>query len=148
MKQILHYSLWIGDARDGRDFQTLKAKRIRAIVQLASEDPPVLALPELVCLRFPLRNGEENTLALLHSAIEAVTGLLELGVPTLVFCGAGMARAQVIAAASLSVLLRAAFTECLAKLSKEHSTRISPGLLADVATVLQTWQEPQDGLTE
>jgi len=148
MRQISPYSLWIGDAVDGRDFRTLAAKRIRVMVQIASEEPTVLAPRELVYLRFPIRNDEKNTFALLRTAIAAVTGLLERGVPTLVFCGAGMSRARVIVAASLASLLHADLGECLGKVAKEHSRRASPALLADVGRVVETWQVPQNRLAQ
>ena len=53
---------------------------------------------ELVYLRFPILDGAENPPWQITAAVQAVTGLVKLGVPTLVACDGGMSRSLVIAA--------------------------------------------------
>jgi hypothetical protein len=60
MNQIPPYHLWIGHAGDGRDYRRLLDLGIRAVVQLAVEEPPLQPPRELIYLRFPLRDGADN----------------------------------------------------------------------------------------
>jgi len=89
MNQILPHPLWIGHAGDGRDNRRLLDNGIRAIVQLAVEEPPLQPPRELVYLRFPLRDGPDNPDGLLELAVGAVVALLRQRMRTLACCGAG-----------------------------------------------------------
>jgi hypothetical protein len=60
MNQIKPHLVWVGHAGDGRAFQSIFANGIRAIVQLAIEEPTIQAPRELVYMRFPLLDGEGN----------------------------------------------------------------------------------------
>ena len=106
MNQIKPHPIWIGHAGDGRAFRAIFDAGIRAIVQLAVEEPPIQPPRELIYQRYPLLDGEGNDRAVLRLAIEAVAGLMEAVVPTLVCCGAGMSRSPGIAAAALSAVFR------------------------------------------
>jgi protein-tyrosine phosphatase len=55
-----------------------------------------------VYLRFPIVDNEGNPEWLLRAAVEAVTGLLRAGVPTLVACSAGASRSPAVAAVALA----------------------------------------------
>ena len=101
MRQVEGYPLWIGTARDARDIRGVLDAGIEAIVDLAAMCEPVQPTRELVYLRFPLVDGADNPPWQITAAVQAVTGLVSLGVPTLVACDGGMSRAPVIAAAAL-----------------------------------------------
>ncbi len=60
MNQIKPHAIWIGHAGDGRAFRDIFDNGIRAIVQLAMEEPPIQTPRELVYLRFPLIDGAGN----------------------------------------------------------------------------------------
>src|SRR4051812_36720706 len=69
MNQILPYPLWTGHAGDGRDYRRVLDHGIRAVVQLAAEEPPLQPPRELIYLRFPLNDGADNADDLLVLAV-------------------------------------------------------------------------------
>lgn len=102
MRRIADLPLWIGTARDARDLRGIHEAGIQAVVDLAMDEPPVQPTRELVYLRFPLVDGGGNPEWLLRLAVEAVSGLLTAGVPTLVACSAGASRSPAIAAMAIA----------------------------------------------
>jgi protein-tyrosine phosphatase len=102
VRRITDLRLWIGTARDARDLRGIHEAGIEAVVDLAVDEPPVQPTRELVYLRFPLVDNEGNPEWLLRAAVEAVTGLLKAGVPTLVACSAGASRSPAVAAIALA----------------------------------------------
>ena len=102
MRRVVELPLWIGTARDARDIRGVLDLGIEAVVDLATDEPPVHPTRELVYLRFPLVDGEGNPPWILRSAVDAVAGLLAAGVPTLVACSAGASRSPVIAAMAMA----------------------------------------------
>jgi len=104
MHQIKPHLLWAGHAGDGRNLQEIFDQRIRAIVQLALEEPPMQPLRDLIFCRIPLIDGTGNDPVLLNLAIDTVATLLRSRIATLVCCAGGMSRSPAIAAAALSVV--------------------------------------------
>jgi protein-tyrosine phosphatase len=102
MRRVLDLPLWIGTAQDARDLRAIHDAGIEAVVDLPMDEPPVQPTRELVCLRFPLVDGGGNPPWVLRAAVEAVTGLLTAGVPTLVACSAGASRSPAITAVALA----------------------------------------------
>ncbi|MCI0637488.1 MAG: dual specificity protein phosphatase family protein [Gemmataceae bacterium] len=136
MRQILPHSLWLGHAGDGRDFRLIVDTGIRAVVQLAAEEP-VLQLPrELAYCRFPLVDGLDNERKLLSLAVTTVANLLEKNVPTLVCCGAGMSRSPAIAAAALSMVFQEAPDECLKNIAEHFPADVAPVLWKEIRDLL------------
>jgi protein-tyrosine phosphatase len=103
MRQIESLPLFLGNARDLRDVQSLFDAEIAAVVDLAAAEPTVGLPRELIYCRFPLVDGGTNSTALLRTAIVTVGELLRSQVNALVCCGAGLSRAPSIAAAALAV---------------------------------------------
>ena len=136
MREVLSQLLWVGHAGDGRDFRELFALGIRAVVQLALEEPPLHLPREFILFRFPLLDGAGNDPAVLGLAMNSVAGLIRLRIPTLVCCGAGMSRSPVIAAAALSAVSGDGFDECLERVTSRGPADVSPALWADVRNVL------------
>jgi hypothetical protein len=128
MNQITPYQLWVGHAEDGRDFQAAFDWGIKAIVQLALEEPPLQPPRELVYVRFPLLDGSGNDPAVLRLAIHCVASLLQGGSPTLVCCGGGMSRSPAIVAAALSTIDKTDVERCLSQVIESHPGDVSPGL--------------------
>jgi protein-tyrosine phosphatase len=102
MRQIEGYRLWIGNAGDARNIEHLLAAEIRAVVDLAIEEPAARLPRELIYLRVPLVDGLGNTTCGLALAVEVVESLLRKNVPTLVACGGGMSRAPAVAAKAVA----------------------------------------------
>src|SRR5438270_14825 len=60
MNQIVPYLLRVGHAGDGQDFKALFDEGVRAVVQLAWEEPPLMLPRELILCRIPLADGPGN----------------------------------------------------------------------------------------
>jgi protein-tyrosine phosphatase len=133
MRRIEPYSIWLGNAADGRDYRRLFDAGIRAVVQLAIEEPYLVAPRELIVLRCPLHDGG-NESGLVGLAVELVARLLRSKIPSLVCCSAGMSRSPAVAATAIALVERADLSECL--------ERVTQGRPADVSTTL--WQELLD----
>src|SRR5262249_51838653 len=102
MRRVPGYALWLGHAGDVRNLQGILAASIRAVVDLASSEPPAPLTRELVYCRFPLVDGPENPLWLIRTAVETVACLVRSETPALIACGAGLSRSPCIAAAALA----------------------------------------------
>ncbi len=136
MNQIKPHPIWIGHAGDGRAFRAIFDAGIRAIVQLAVEEPPIQPPRELIYQRYPLLDGEGNDRAVLRLAIDAVAGLMEAGVPTLVCCSAGMSRSPGIAAAALSAVFHLDLFDALHMVVEHRPADVSPALLHEIRATL------------
>lgn len=132
MHQVSPHQLWIGHAGDGRAARHLIDAGIRAVVQLAIEEPVITVPRELVYCRFPLQDGTGNDLPLVELSIRTVTSLIQRQIPTLVCCSGGMSRSPAIAAAALSAALNADLDECLKTVIGSGAADVSPGLWRDV----------------
>jgi protein-tyrosine phosphatase len=128
MNQIRPHQLWIGHAGDGRDYRRLLDLGIRAVVQLAVEEPPLQPPRELVYFRFPLRDGADNPDDLLDLAVAAVAALVRRRVPSLLCCGAGMSRSPAVAAAALRRLAGEPAEGVLMRVLEGRAGDVSPGL--------------------
>jgi hypothetical protein len=143
MRQVIDYPLWIGHAGDGADFRQVLDAGIRAIVQVAFEEPPLHPPRELLYFRFPLIDGPDNESANLALAITTLANLLEKGMPTLVCCGAGMSRSPAIAAAALSMVYQESPEECLKQVGEagDQPMDVAPGLWAGVKAIVDSFRE-------
>lgn len=101
MRQI-HPHLWIGTARDARDVSAVMAREIVAVVDMALEEPPALLPREVAYCRFPLVDGEGNSLAMMQAVVRTLASFITSKTPTLVACGGGMSRSPAIAAAAIA----------------------------------------------
>lgn len=135
MRRIADLPLWIGTARDARDIRGVLDAGVEALVDLATDEPPVQPTRELVYLRFPLVDGSGNPRWLIGAASAAVESLIRLGVPTLVACGGGMSRSVAITAAGLCL----ATDQRAPDMVLRHITRNTP---VDIHPVF--WNEVMD----
>jgi hypothetical protein len=132
MNQVTPHLLWIGHHGEGRDFPTLFDRGIRAIVQLAFEEPPLQLPREFIYCRFPLFDASGNDPQLLQIAINTVADLHRRAITALVCCGAGMSRSPAITAAAIATADRVALDACLRRVHDCHPTDVTPGLWQDV----------------
>ncbi len=103
MRCLVEGRLWIGNAGDLRRVREVLDAGIRAVVELAWEEPPPALLPrDLIVCRFPLLDGTGNSEDMLRLAVGCVQRLLESNLPTLVACGSGMSRSPAVAAIALA----------------------------------------------
>lgn len=132
MRQITPFLVWVGHAGDGRAFRQLFDLGIRAVVQVAVEEPAIQPPRELIYLRFPLMDGTGNDPELLDLTLCSVARLIQKGIPCLLCCGAGMSRSPAIVAAALAVNQAADFDECLKSVGACGPTDVSPGFAAEM----------------
>ncbi len=136
MRQINDYLLWIGNVGDVRDTSSLFAADIRAVIDLAANEPVATIPRELIYCRFPLVDGAGNPPWLLRAAFETVRRLLRAGVPTLVACGAGMSRSPAVAAAALASVRDCSHAEALAFVCQGGVADVSPGLWSEIESAM------------
>ena len=137
MNQIDRFPLWIGHAGDGRDIREIHSHKIRAVVQLAMEEPPIGVTRDMIFLRYPIVDGVGNSPDLLTLAIHSVVALLAKKVPSLVCCAAGMSRSPTIVAAALAVISERDFDETLKSLLEYLPADVSASLLHDVRAAVK-----------
>ncbi len=128
MNQLHPDPLWIGHAGDGREYRRLFDLGIRAVVQLAVEEPPLQPPRELIVFRFPLRDGADNSIEVLDLAVGALVSLLRHRVPTLACCGAGMSRSPAVAAVAVGRLTGEPAEAVLERFLTGRPADLSPGL--------------------
>ena len=68
--------------------------------------------------------------------METVASLLQSGAPTLLYCGAGMSRTPIIAAAAIARLRGCPMAEAVSVVVRSGPADLSPGLLAEVQAVI------------
>ncbi|MBX3390353.1 MAG: dual specificity protein phosphatase family protein [Phycisphaeraceae bacterium] len=137
MHQIHPYRLWIGNASEARDSARLRALGIAAVIDLAVNEPPPVLSRELMVCRFPLHDGTTNPAWLLRAAINAVVGLVQSNVPTIVCCSAGMSRAPSITAAALAKVTNRPPGDCLAEIAAAWQLDVSSGLWACACAAIE-----------
>jgi protein-tyrosine phosphatase len=138
MNQILPHLLWLGHAGDGRAFRKLFDADIKAVVELAAEEPSSPVPRELFYCRIPLLDGLDNNPDWLFLALTTVASLLRRRVPTLVCCGAGRSRSPAIAAAALALAHDLTPEECLQRVAERHPSDVSPGLWKEITAFLSS----------
>ena len=104
MRQVQGRQVWIGNASDSRNFREIHARGIRALVQLAHEEPCIEAARDLILSRVPLTDGLDNDPALTRLAIGSVLELIRAEIPTLVSCSNGLSRSPCVVAAAVSLI--------------------------------------------
>ena len=138
MHQIPPYGLWIGHAGEGQHYRQVFDAGIKALVELAAEEPPSQPPRDLIYWRFPLLDGTGNERLLLDLAISSVANLLERKVPTLVACGRGLSRSPAIAAAALALVYQEPPEDCLKRVAEHSHGDVSPGLWSEITSFLDS----------
>ncbi len=132
MHNVIPNLLWTGHAGDARDGRAIVEAEIKAVVDLAYEEPPSLLPRDVVYCRFPLIDGAGNDPWILGMAVETVIKLIDAGIPTLVSCSNGMSRSPSITAAALSVHRGQSPHDCLVTLAQSRSHDVSLPFWEDV----------------
>lgn len=136
MRQIADYPLWLSNAYEARDLRAIHNAEIKAVIDLALNEPPLAVTRELVYCRFPLIDGTGNPPWLLRAAVQTLVDLLSAQIPTLVFCSAGLSRSPLIAAAAIARLQHSSLHDELLAVLRDAPADVSAGLVADCEAVL------------
>jgi hypothetical protein len=147
MYVVIPNRLWIGNARDARDLQSVVDTGIAAIIDLAIEEPPIACSRDIIYCRFPLLDGAGNSRALLQSAVQTTAHFIHAEIPTLVACSGGMSRSPAIVAAAIARRQLLPFAEGLRQVAQSGPHDVSPGLCEDIALATSPDQhtDPPDG---
>jgi protein-tyrosine phosphatase len=121
---------------DVADLRSIHDAGIAALVDLGMNEKVPTITRELTYCRFPLIDGAGNPPDVLRLAVETTAKLLIAGIPTLVFCGAGMSRSPAVAAAALALATHRQPEQCLAEVIHDGPCDLSPGLWKDLLKAL------------
>jgi hypothetical protein len=136
MRRIESLDLWVGGRGDVRDVAWVIRAGVRALVDLALDEPPLITSREVVSCRFPLMDGSGNRRGELRAAVETVAALVRARVPTLVVCSAGMSRSPAVCAGAIALVTERPAAECLRSVTAGAPADVAPGLWADLCGVL------------
>jgi protein-tyrosine phosphatase len=136
MRPFPQTSLWLGHRGDVRDLAAVVDAGILAIIDLADNEPVLPITREMAYCRFPLMDGAGNPAWLLQAAMGTVEQMLRTNTPTLIVCSAGMSRSPLIAAAGLAKWQGCSLKEALTIIQQAGPIDVSPGLLAEVSTIV------------
>jgi hypothetical protein len=130
--------LFVANAMDARDLRQLYDTGIRAVIDLAINEPPAQLGREMLYCRFPINDGDGNPDWLLTLAIKTIASTIRNDIRTLVACSAGMSRAPTIAAASLAILTNRDPEHCLIDVIAGAPNDVSPILWTHIKRVYNT----------
>lgn len=130
--------LYVGNAMDARDLKSIYDQQIRAVVDLAINEPPAQLGREIIYCRFPLNDGDVSNDGLIAITVRTVAAMIQNNTRTIVACSAGMSRAPTIAAASIALLTGRDPDECLLDLISNAPNDVSPILWAQIKRVYNT----------
>lgn len=120
---------------DARDLRLIYDTGIRAVIDLAINEPPAQLGREIIYCRFPINDGDGNPDWLVSVAIGTVVKMIRNNMRTLVACSAGMSRAPTIAAASISLLTNRDPDNCLRDIIANAPNDVSPILWTHIKRV-------------
>ncbi len=132
MREIIPGHLWIANARAANDVRGVLSVGVKAVIDLAIEEPSIVYPRDVVYCRVPLIDGEGNSTTWLNIAVDLAATCIDRRIRLLICCGAGMSRAPAIAAAALARVRRIPLEEALAAVVAGAPHDISPGLWAEI----------------
>ena len=135
MHEVHPNQLWLGHALDIREPRALFDVGIRAVVDVAIEEPPAALPRELIYCRFPIHDGGGNDPSVLLQAVQCTVDLLASATPTIVACSLGMSRSPTIAAFALATHLGRSPNEVILGIGEERALEVKGSLWNDVAGV-------------
>jgi hypothetical protein len=136
MRPVIPDLLWIGNAFDLRDVKAVLSYGIRAVVDLAANEPPVLYPRDIAYCRLPLNDGADNDPATLRLAVHSTAEFVKARAPTLIACSAGMSRSPAVAAAALALVERQKPDDVLLRIASSGPHDVAPALWADIKRIL------------
>lgn len=142
VREIIPHTLWIGNALEARDARCVMSAGIRAIVDVAMEEPPIPLPRDMIYCRFPLVDGAGNSRECVRAAIGTTVRFVTLQVPTLVTCSAGMSRSPAIVAAALTIIEGVSLEEALRRVTDHQPHDVSASFLMDVAEACRALEMP------
>jgi predicted enzyme related to lactoylglutathione lyase len=138
MRHIIPNLLWTGNAHDLKDVGAVLSHGVKAVVDLAANEPSVLYPRDIAYCRLPLNDGAENDPAILRLAVHSTVEFIKARVPILVGCSAGMSRSPAVAAAALALIERRSPDDALREITSTGPHDVAPALWADIKRIVLT----------
>ena len=135
MHEAIPSLLWTGNTIDARDPKRLLEIGIRAVVDLALEEPPPRLTRELIVCRFPIIDGSGNRPEVLSAAVATTAALLRRQFPLLIACSNGMSRSPAVAATALALERGQPADVVFAECFEGQPCDLSPALWNDLKAV-------------
>jgi hypothetical protein len=142
MREILPSKLWLGNAGDLRNVESILQNGIQAVIDVAIEQWMPTLPRTLVYCRFPILDGEQSSPMPLRTAIETLVLFLRKGIPTLVCCSAGMSRSPAVVAGALSIAQGGNPDDHLRSVVLGHPHDVAPQLWEDVRSICAEIENP------
>lgn len=142
MIQVPGETLWLGNVGDVQDVRKVLSAGVKAVVDLAANEPIPKLTRDLIYFRFPLSDSGENPQHLLQLALATVAGLLHYKIQTLLYCNNGMSRSPAVAAGALSFTGGRSPDHRLDDLRRLKPLDVNPALWQEIVEVLdkENWQ--------
>jgi len=105
---------------------------VKAVLDVAYEEPPANLPRQLTYCRFPINDGGGNNPATLFLALSTAINLLDSETPTLIACSAGMSRSPTVAAFALAFHLSESPDTVVARIAEIKSLELKPELWTDM----------------
>jgi protein-tyrosine phosphatase len=135
MREVLSGTLWLGNAADVHNVESIMQAGILAVIDLAFEQLMPTLPRTLAYCRFPIMDGQQSSRSVLRAAIETLISLLRNGMPTLVCCSAEMSRSPAVVAGGLSILQGGSPADRLRQIALGHPHDVSPQFWKDVRDI-------------
>jgi len=142
VRQLQPHRLWLGHAGDAGNARPLFDAGVKAVVDLAVEEPPSRPPRELISCRFPLVDGAGNDPDTMVLAVRTIATLIQGQVPTLVCCSVGVSRAPAVTAAALSLVQRLTPAQALERLAQQYPCDVNTALWEEVAALMAAGLTP------
>lgn len=126
MRELIVGKLWMGNTQDIQDVRSVLSLGVRAIIDVAANETPVLYPRDISYCRLPINDGWENDQALLRLAVYSAAEFLRVQTPTLIVCSAGMNRSPSIAAAALAIVAQLGPDEALLQIAANRPIDVAP----------------------
>lgn len=136
MRRIGERHVWVGHAGDLRNDGVNLDPDVGAVVELAAGEPFAPLRRDLIRVRVPLSDDDENHPDALRLAADSIAALIRNGWGVLVCCSNGMSRSVCLTAAGIALAERRPLREALIEVASAGPADVSPGLYAAVLQAL------------
>ena len=136
MRQVIPNLLWIGNAVEARDVRAVSTLGIRAVIDLAANEPPIHYSRDTIYCRLPLTDGTGNDPAILRLAVSSTAEFIKANIPTLVTCSAGMSRSPAIVAAAIALVEKQNLDDALLQIALAGPHDVAPALWHEIKQVV------------
>ncbi len=138
--------LYVGDARDAENHETLAAAGVTAVVKLTRIEPEADYPTFTTVSEVPLIDGPQNDHADMETAVATLADLLDDDETVFVHCSAGASRSVTVAAGGLALEEGCSLSTALERVVETHPpSHPHPALAQQAQTAVRTLREDDLG---